>query len=433
MSEQKIPKWIKKHEEDSWKSELFISGGAIFTLFQVPGIIETYLPRIITISDFEMGTGIGIIGVAIVSRVLLFGFILNLIIRAIWVALLAIHQMFPDGPDFKKLGYHKSFENNFSSEGGQISKIIQLENLAGLSFALSVFLAMICIPGLFLLFILFNWVYPLIIPDEILESTLFVLFNFLIYFISTLGFFEFLAYRLGRKHLLFNKIFSPIARLFSWINSTRLFYWELYSVFSKYGKLKIALVFIVIVFTAILSIVNEIRYISPEGLELNVVDERRFFNDESLPVIYAQDYSADNPELKNYYSASIPNEVVKDEYIPVFVTYDKLMDATFERVLDSLNLKGLEAYDHRQKKSIVQMMDNCIKIKIDGQTQSDLKWYRTSDVNTGIDGFKAYVPIDKIQNGEHEMRVLFLKSKHESISDEKDFVNISTLFFYKHI
>ena len=139
MAEQKIPKWIKKHEEDSWKSELFISGGAIFTLFQVPGLMDTWLPRIQLSTSFDISISILIAGVAIVSRVLLFGFIINLIIRAIWVALLAVHQMFPNGPDFEKLAYHEDFENDFKEGRSQISKIIILENLAGLSFAMSVF------------------------------------------------------------------------------------------------------------------------------------------------------------------------------------------------------------------------------------------------------------------------------------------------------
>jgi len=432
MQNQKIPDWIKKHEEDSWQSELFISGGAIYTLFQVPSFLEEWLPRIVITSEFNAATVILICGVAIISRVLLFGFIVNLLVRAVWVALLAVHQMFPSGPDFKRLGYHSDFEEKFKSGKGQISKIISLENLAGLSFALSVFLAMTTISGFLIVYLLFEFLFPLIFPSTWNESVYFVLAILFIYFISVLGFFDYIAFKLGKKFHFIRKLFSPLSYFFSYLNTTKLFFWEQYSVFTKYGKMAIATIFLGILVLSVFVSVNELsNYIQAEEIQFRLFDSRKYFHDGVFRTIYEDDYSADKISFQNYYSASIPKEVVKENYLPVFVAYNYFMDPTFERVMDSLGIENGTNLNRKDAKIAARMMTDVIRLKIDGEVYRNPRWYRTKNMDTGIDGFKAYLRLDGIQTGEHEISFSFLRADHDNTIDDNDYFVFSNVFFWK--
>ncbi|MGD1946590.1 MAG: hypothetical protein ACFB0A_10105 [Croceivirga sp.] len=432
MKEQKIPDWIRKHEEDSWQSELFISGGAIYTLFQVPAFLENWLPRIIITSEFNTATVILIAGIAIISRLLLFGFIINLLIRAVWVAILAVHQMFPAGPDFKKLNYHSSFEEKFKSSKGQITKIITLENLAGLSFALSVFLALTTVSGFLILYLLFEFVFPLIFPVEWTESTFFVLATLVIYFASVLGLFDFIAFKIGKRLSFIRKLFAPISYFFSYLNTTKLFFWEQYSIFTRYGKMVVSSLFICILVLSIFVSVNELsNYIPAEEIQIKFFDSRKYFQDGAFRTIFEDDYSANKVDFKNHYRASIPTEVVKENYLPVFVAYSYYMDSTFERVMDSLEIENGAQLNRKDAKIAARMMEDVLRVMVDGKVHRNLRWYRTKNLDTGIDGFKAYLRLDGIQTGAHEISFGFLRSDHSNPIQDSDYMMFSNVFFWK--
>jgi hypothetical protein len=94
--EYSIPKWLRKLQENSWEMELLISGGAIFSLFQLSDLYVDF------ISSLKMTNAI--VGLGILSMVGMFslklltvGFITHLIFRAFWLALVCINYVFPNG------------------------------------------------------------------------------------------------------------------------------------------------------------------------------------------------------------------------------------------------------------------------------------------------------------------------------------------------
>ena len=57
MEKRNIPKWLKSLQENSWELELLISGGAIFSLFQITDLFIAWLDTFRMISPM-LGTNI---------------------------------------------------------------------------------------------------------------------------------------------------------------------------------------------------------------------------------------------------------------------------------------------------------------------------------------------------------------------------------------
>ena len=109
MEERKIPKWLKDLQENSWELELLISGGAIFTLFQ---LTESF---ILSIDKFKMvspvlGTGIVFVIISIALKLLTLGFIAHLCLRAYWLALVCINYVYPNGIKLNKIKREKPYK-----------------------------------------------------------------------------------------------------------------------------------------------------------------------------------------------------------------------------------------------------------------------------------------------------------------------------------
>ena len=89
MTEQKenkphhqIPDWLKKIQENSWELELLISGGAIFSLFQLSDSWVHWIESLVEFSSFMGYTEILLIG-TLGIELLKIGFIIHIILRAI--------------------------------------------------------------------------------------------------------------------------------------------------------------------------------------------------------------------------------------------------------------------------------------------------------------------------------------------------------------
>ncbi len=96
---KKTPKWLKNLEAQSWQAELLISGLVIAGLLQLPELFIRWVEGYILESS-EMGYMFLNIAsifflVSIDSLIIFFGF--HFLFRAIWVALLGLNSVFPEG------------------------------------------------------------------------------------------------------------------------------------------------------------------------------------------------------------------------------------------------------------------------------------------------------------------------------------------------
>ena len=134
------PNWLKQIEQTSWQVELLISGGFIFALLQVPPYLKNILFEIGYHTHLNSSLIIIFIGANVLSRVLLIGFIVNLLLRSLWLAYLGIHYAFPSGVKYSKFNYHQKFEKRFVQDYDSLKRILRLEKYSSLSYSLTIFL-----------------------------------------------------------------------------------------------------------------------------------------------------------------------------------------------------------------------------------------------------------------------------------------------------
>jgi hypothetical protein len=109
-----IPKWIKDLQENSWNLELLISGGAIFTLFQLEDVFIEYMMRLKMTAHLP-GTGVFIMLGMLALKLLTLGFLGNLLLRTYWLGLLCVNYVFHRGVSDKQPAYKKPFKDKYEA------------------------------------------------------------------------------------------------------------------------------------------------------------------------------------------------------------------------------------------------------------------------------------------------------------------------------
>src|SRR3954470_4301452 len=89
----------------TWELELFLSGAFVFAMFQLPGLIEHVFTRIqphatetVYLVVFDLSLYAKAIAFTLIAM-----FVVHLVTRAYWVALMGLHSVFPRGIKWDEL------------------------------------------------------------------------------------------------------------------------------------------------------------------------------------------------------------------------------------------------------------------------------------------------------------------------------------------
>lgn len=149
LPEADVPSWLKNLQENSWELELLISGGAVFTLMQLPAFFFSWITsvRMLTsLPGFSVYLILGIFGIKILTN----GFILHLILRAYWLAMVCLNFVFPMGIR-KKAGKLAFPFRNRHIEGDLRDLIMRVDKICGLVIFSSISSAILLLANLMLM------------------------------------------------------------------------------------------------------------------------------------------------------------------------------------------------------------------------------------------------------------------------------------------
>ncbi len=89
----------------TWEMELLISGATVFSLLQMPGLLDrlyyTYAPRLET--EYQAAVILPYMYLMTACLALIGTFLVHLCVRGYWVALVGLASVYPDGVDWKRL------------------------------------------------------------------------------------------------------------------------------------------------------------------------------------------------------------------------------------------------------------------------------------------------------------------------------------------
>ncbi|MEL7122991.1 MAG: hypothetical protein AAFO07_26315 [Bacteroidota bacterium] len=408
-SGQKIlPDWLEKLQGNSWQIELLIAGGIVITLYQIPDYFKrmfilsyetTYLNDYILISLFLA---------YLLTRILLIGFIVNLALRALWVALIGIYSSFPKGinPEGEQV-YHLLSEKEKKSLNIK-RRLDNIDAACNLSYSIAILLAMISVSTTILL-VIFDEIIDAIPVYTFLDRAIGKYFLAVFSFFIVTGAFERLTFRVFKKR---HRIIQGIFSFFSYISLSFLYKKEWLTLITNIKPWKILSIFFVYFIIGLLVSINQIgSYLKLEGFfNYNILDDRDYLD---IPLAYDlkfNNYYESIPEEKSFaFQACISREVLKDKYEWIFINYWKEMDESLEYHLEkyavSLTDDDFEEFEDRLRSDSLykEALNEIFIIEIDGKRIEPLVWYEHQLTKTGEYGFKTYFATDSLTSGHHNM------------------------------
>jgi hypothetical protein len=364
---EKVPKWLRRVQENSWEGEILISGGAIFSLFQISNFLAAQKVFFSENAPFIGLDEILIFSILAVEGVT-FSFILHLFLRGMWIALLCVNAAFPNGIDRERLKLSDRFLDR-TNASTLTSQIIALDKASGLIFY-SGFAYVMVVLGLLSTFVVF-------IPFALhLPGSQIILSGFL-----TLYFVDFIFGGPLRKNHTISKIYRPIYLFYNTITLGFIYRKSMQVVFSNVRRINALLLMLVFVpFTfvlAYLSVYQVLHLPTPydwrayPGTTMNsgVVHTDRLYLDQ-----IAKD--------ENIRWFAIQSEVVRGNYLKTFVTYRTTLDY------------GIE--DNR-----AQSLAEIVTLTLDGDTVRTIDWFNSVRLEANQKGLTGVIDIHELKPGKH--------------------------------
>lgn len=375
-----IPSWLKNLQENSWEVELLISGGAIFSLFQISNFYLEFMESIKITSDFA-GTGVFIIMGMLGIKILIIGFSSHLFLRAIWLGMVCINYVFPNGITEKKKNYAKPYISKISPNDNLFYEIQRVDRASGLVMFFSI-LSLLVILGVLLSVIVLITI-PVAVFDIALPSGIFQLW--LVYL------FDLLFFGVLRKTPIVSYITYPIFWVLD-VFTLRMLYEKPLWLMSSNLKRKYA----IIGFSSMLILSIFFMYSSVYQLMHwpNLLDPREHRWDLA-PESNRMNYGHYMDELERYETkASMPviqSELIKDHFLKVFIPYLKEFDF-------------LEIGDNYLASRIV--------LKIDNKEITDIDWYRYTAPENDQLGVKTLIDISHLNRGHYRLLIFLDKDEY---------------------
>ncbi len=404
------PQWLLKLEQESWQAELIISGLAILGSLQLPDLIGRFGQWALTYFSVEMGPFLYFIQLYlfVAASGLIIGFILHFILRAIWIGLIGINSVFPEGIKTESDSYSQIFMENIKRDYSiENSGIEALDNLcSGVFVACTISILVSCVFVTDLLVIygikcLLDLFLPLKI-QLILAGLLFLLlmsisFSFLIIHskkyknnvsVQEKGYKVYTVYSFIVFHVFRKPYFYLVNLIMSNINKKKFIGWMFASfipvmVFSGYYLFDSKNIFL---FDAPLFLSTYAR------------------SDKTFPEEYEEHLTAESGPI---YSTLIESELIEGKmmkvFVPIFNNEEIIYSAYCGEYVDQEDLDGDE-----NTKQVKQFDVDCYnkyhRVSVNEERVST-DFIKHNHPHRGTFGVLTYLPTDNFKKGKNFLKV----------------------------
>lgn len=407
-----LPKWLEDQQHQSWQIEILIASGIIFFLLQIPKYLSSLFIEIAVSTEINSSLIIILVGGYIFSRALLIGFIVNLVLRAIWLAMLGINFAFPDGVDYSKLNYSAYFNDRLKRSASLPDRIMSMEKLCSLSYSITILMTLMSI-GLFILLSLVFIVIRKFIPFLDAPSVGYVLI--FIVFMIMLGILDVLFFGWFKKYVTLSRWYYPIHRFFSIISLSFLYRKEWMTLLSNVKKWKLYLIFAFYFVLSFVIVSNDIGtfFNSPGLLKFEWSESRKFLGlDTWRRKIYSERYDNLRKEGNMVFDMALESDVIKDRYLKLFVVYKYLFDDALGAILknngvkDGNTIRRLPRDQYIEQDSLTAAsLNEFFTVLLNDNVISKLDWSFYDHPRTGERGFVTYIDMKNMPSGKYYLEL----------------------------
>lgn len=386
IENRQIPKWLKNLQENSWELEILISGGAIFSLLQFSDYFIEWIQYIRLLGAFP-GMGIIMIVGIFAIKTLTIGFILHLLFRAIWLALVCVNYVHPSGINKEKIKWKKPF-NQEKIDSDLQNQITKIDGYCGTIMYMSIISVIIIFGFLISFSILFIMIYMTEINNDSFIS------YFIPFFLVTIGvyFLDLITFGLLRKTPYLSYLLFPIFKFFD-VLTLRFFYQD--SLLMQSTNVNKVTFFLKVFAFASVSVCLTYLSVYRTMHWPNLFDQREFrgqltkSNLDDWTLNANENYYMSNWEEKALHSVGIDAKKQTSNLMEVFVAYSRHTDELIHQINVPDSLKTL---------------DQIIDITIDDSLSNNLDWV-SSKTLWGTKGITTMVPITHLDNGLHIINI----------------------------
>lgn len=424
--------WLNKLQQESWQLELLISGFAIFGLINLQEYALNQLAQ-----NYQYGNiyKIGFLAsVTPIVFILLFNLIFHVLLRGLWIGALGLRYVSGD-IDYDNLNYSKKFSSYLKKKVGSFDRYIsRLEDYCSVMFAIS-FLMVFYVLGLALLIIIFYiGTYYFNLYEGFLSDVVYTIGNIIgVIFLlgALLTFIDFITQGLLKRKNWVSKIYFPFYKVFSYLTLSFLYRPLIYNFLDNtFGKRITLLLFplYLIIFLSTGTYYKDSNYLSHSKSST-----RQFVSNNNYYELL--------PEKEHVNIAAIPNKVLTNKFLNVFIPYDEDIENSIFDLYPSLHPKkdkrGIHSGISFEKKASKKHNDSLVEaylkafekiysIHIDDTTFSQS--FIVSENKKKQLGFETVIKINSLNEGKHILHV----KKRLSLVKEKDSTNhiISIPFWY---
>lgn len=399
-----VPQWLQNLQDNSWEIELLISGGAVFTLLQFPDLFVNFIRTMRITSSIPGWIVYLILGMGCI-KILTNGFILHLLLRSFWLAMVCLNYIFPQGIEGKKMKRAFPFRSRHV-EGDLREQIMQVDRISGLVIFMTI-LSTIVITGFVVVLtvlintedILSNRINLGWIGDLIIES---FQYGVILYFS------DLLLMGIFRRIPVLSWILYPFFTVFDFLSLRKLYERPLALFSSNIRKPQ----FIVgsLIFAVITGITTYIPLTRPMHWP-RLFDSREYrdqLSADDQTLVYR--YYADQCESEHLGVVSIPSHLIENNLLQVNLIYDKWMD----------NL-----LDHSEADRSKRFLSNLIELSINDSIYQTVSWLEIRKEEENQLGLVSMVDISHLPNGAHKLKI---QSKN---LPDKEYQKIRSSLLYK--
>ena len=397
--EQETPAWLLRVQEQSWEPEILVSGVVLYGLFQLPALLEQ-LQHFLSHFSFEVFSGgtadESMIAVLKVANVwLIGGFMVHLLLRSIWVALVGLSYVYKNGVDVSRLKMGESFNRLIFKDAQYTRNIVRLEEICSTTFAVSFLLFMLLLGGCFFLGVvvalLAAWLY--FFPDRAEQLTT---LDPILGIIGGIYVLDFLTLGLLKRIPYFSKFYMPIYRVMSWLTLSPLYRKIYYGLVSNHAKWKSVLAILIFMSVTVLLYSGfRLKNNPADALTLRLPDTAEQL---MYPGHYAN-WAGDKPSGL----IQIPSDVIESNVLSVFVVHKSSYEDRYIKPLCNYSARQ-DSVD--QYTLVMDCLSRFYTLQLDGvPVEADYLFTRKQEpLQVGL---QTYLDISHLEKGLHYLELSF--------------------------
>jgi hypothetical protein len=402
----------------TWELELFLSGAFVFASFQLPGVIEGVFnrlePHMSATTSLVLFTG-ALYGKAI-AFTLIATFLIHLISRAHWVALLGLYSVFPRGIRWEEMKTGPIARDVYRSFIPDLDRAIaKLDNFCSIVFSAGLLIVVVFAYSTFLAGSIAAVAYLLALALTHGQDMRFFVWALFGVFVAIPLSATLIDKRFGDRlapHSRGARVIRGTLRFAFTINMMRILGPMMWTLATNIGR-KRAMAFLYVALIALVGLAVADRLMQSDRLSFNSYD---YFGASRTYGVMYQFYENQREPGETYARfPSIQSDIIREPYVKLFIPYSaRRHNAAVARTcpgVKPLQERGIQVgADPPLDDSLVVPVLNCLAklhaVTLDGTPQASLQFAFYEHPHTGIKGMLAYLTVDSLTPGRHVIGVM---------------------------